>query len=74
MITYFIIKLCFCFVGNEEIYKLELDSKSRQIAKSVAMGLEEEKEKDYRLKELYDADAAVDNEYNDDYDDQVREK
>jgi hypothetical protein len=34
------------------------------------MGLEEEKEKDYRLKEQYD--GGGENDYDDDYDDQVR--
>jgi hypothetical protein len=58
------------FLGKEEIYELELDPKSRQISKKVAMELEEEKENDYRLKEQYD--GGGENDYNDDYDDQVR--
>ena len=54
--------------------------KTKEIIKARALGIEEEQERDYQLKVTYDVGVGVgvgagagelNNEYNDDYDDQV---
>ena len=51
------------------MYILERDTKSKEVSKAMAIGIEKEKERDYKLKEMYETEN-VENEYDDDYDDQ----
>lgn len=55
--------------GKEEVYVLERDTKSKELSKAVAIGIEKEKERDYQLKVMYETET-VEDEYDDDYDDQ----
>ena len=71
---------CVC-AGQEEVYKLDKDSKTKEMLKARAIGMEQEEEKDFQLKIAYDVPINVSvggggvggagNEYDDDYDDQV---
>ena len=57
--------------GKEEVYVLERDTKSKEVSKAMAIGIEKEKERDYKLKEMYESENIENkNEYDDDYDDQ----
>ena len=62
----------FVCAGKEDVYKLDKDVKTKEMLKARALGIEEEQEKDFQLKVAYDVGVGeVNNEYNDDYDDQV---